>query len=95
MAILVVDTAAFPATTGTVLSPNVALYEGALPVPSRCHGRKRTPANSLQSVAEGRIAQLVEQLTLNQRVPGSSPGAPTKNFRRAIIALAWRTCHRT
>jgi hypothetical protein len=27
----------------------------------------------------GRIAQLVEQLTLNQRVPGSSPGAPTKN----------------
>ena len=26
----------------------------------------------------GRIAQVVEQLTLNQRVPGSSPGAPTK-----------------
>ncbi len=26
----------------------------------------------------GRIAQSVEQLTLNQRVPGSSPGAPTK-----------------
>src|SRR5215813_8797370 len=25
----------------------------------------------------GRIAQSVEQLTLNQRVPGSSPGAPT------------------
>src|SRR6218665_4166527 len=25
----------------------------------------------------GRIAQLVEQLTLNQRVPGSSPGAST------------------
>ncbi len=32
---------------------------------------------------DGRIAQLVEQLTLNQRVPGSSPGAPTieKFFR--------------
>src|SRR5271170_5806487 len=33
----------------------------------------------------GRIAQLVEQLTLNQRVPGSSPGAPTipaKDLRR-------------
>src|SRR5437868_4784432 len=29
----------------------------------------------------GRIAQLVEQLTLNQRVPGSSPGAPTKLFK--------------
>src|ERR1700744_4635214 len=27
--------------------------------------------------SDGRIAQLVEQLTLNQRVPGSSPGAPT------------------
>jgi hypothetical protein len=26
----------------------------------------------------GRIAQLVEQLTLNQRVLGSSPSAPTK-----------------
>ena len=30
-----------------------------------------------RSPASGRIAQLVEQLTLNQRVPGSSPGAPT------------------
>ena len=29
----------------------------------------------------GRIAQLVEQLTLNQRVPGSSPGAPTKQIK--------------
>ena len=28
----------------------------------------------------GRIAQLVEQLTLNQRVPGSSPGAPTNQI---------------
>jgi hypothetical protein len=27
--------------------------------------------------ASGRIAQLVEQLTLNQRVQGSSPCAPT------------------
>ena len=31
--------------------------------------------------AIGRIAQLVEQLTLNQRVLGSNPSAPTKNFR--------------
>jgi hypothetical protein len=29
----------------------------------------------------GRIAQLVEQLTLNQRVPGSSPGAPTNQIK--------------
>ncbi|GAN52473.1 hypothetical protein ME121_6619 [Methylobacterium sp. ME121] len=28
--------------------------------------------------AIGRIAQLVEQLTLNQRVLGSNPSAPTK-----------------
>ncbi len=27
----------------------------------------------------GRIAQVVEQLTLNQRVVGSSPTAPTNN----------------
>src|SRR5246127_5945752 len=33
----------------------------------------------------GRIAQLVEQLTLNQRVPGSSPGAPTKQSQ----ILSW------
>ena len=36
----------------------------------------------------GRIAQLAEQLTLNQRVPGSSPGAPTNEINGlAIIAL--------
>src|SRR3954452_5524099 len=31
----------------------------------------------LAIASDGRIAQLVEQLTLNQRVPGSSPGAST------------------
>jgi hypothetical protein len=37
----------------------------------------------------GRIAQLVEQLTLNQRVQGSSPCAPTNLFKalNAILAL--------
>ena len=35
----------------------------------------------------GRIAQVVEQLTLNQRVVGSSPTAPTKEIRE-IIDLA-------
>ena len=29
----------------------------------------------------GRIAQVVEQLTLNQRVVGSSPTAPTNDFK--------------
>src|SRR5262249_56544623 len=37
------------------------------------------PLRGLRRRHSGRIAQLVEQLTLNQRVPGSSPGAPTKN----------------
>ena len=31
--------------------------------------------------ALGRVAQLAEQLTFNQRVPGSSPGAPTKKIK--------------
>ncbi len=36
-----------------------------------------------------RIAQLVEQLTLNQRVRGSSPRAPTKDFNKlGKIALS-------
>jgi hypothetical protein len=35
------------------------------------------PLRGLCRRHSGRIAQLVEQLTLNQRVPGSSPGAPT------------------
>ena len=33
----------------------------------------------------GRIAQLVEQMTLNHRVPGSSPGAPTKPFKHLAV----------
>jgi hypothetical protein len=35
----------------------------------------------LSGPGSGRIAQLVEQMTLNHRVPGSSPGAPTKLFK--------------
>jgi hypothetical protein len=35
--------------------------------------------------AGGRIAQVVEQLTLNQRVVGSSPTAPTKDFNALAI----------
>ena len=37
----------------------------------------------------GRIAQLVEQLTLNQRVPGSSPGAPTIVSARLFPSSHW------
>ena len=41
----------------------------------------------LSGAGSGRIAQLVEQLTLNQRVPGSSPGAPTKQ-EQSLATLA-------
>ncbi|MDF2999451.1 MAG: hypothetical protein K0R27_5088 [Xanthobacteraceae bacterium] len=37
-----------------------------------------TPRSRGFGPRDGRIAQLVEQLTLNQRVLGSSPSAPTK-----------------
>ena len=33
----------------------------------------------------GRIAQVVEQLTLNQRVVGSSPTAPTKEINNLTL----------
>ena len=39
----------------------------------------------LSGPVSGRIAQLVEQMTLNHRVPGSSPGAPTKLFKNLAI----------
>ena len=47
------------------------------------------------SFSDGRIAQVVEQLTLNQRVVGSSPTAPTKdqnfNHMKALGgARIWR-----
>ncbi|CAN0504480.1 unnamed protein product, partial [Phaeothamnion confervicola] len=38
--------------------------------------KRRRPARDFRT-GSGRIAQLVEQMTLNHRVPGSSPGAPT------------------
>src|SRR5215469_17942663 len=36
----------------------------------------------------GRIAQLVEQLTLNQRVQGSSPCAPTNDFNNLARSVS-------
>src|SRR5690625_3341048 len=43
----------------------------------------------------GCIAQVVEQLTLNQRVPGSSPGTPTNEIIVIQLVTAcgqWRSC---
>jgi hypothetical protein len=48
--------------------------------------KPRAPGEIL-SRHSGRIAQLVEQLTLNQRVQGSSPCAPTIDFARLLSPL--------
>src|SRR5688572_5590809 len=45
------------------------------------------------ALVAGRIAQLVEQLTLNQRVPGSSPGAPTNQIKHLASGLVEQTAH--
>src|SRR2546429_152974 len=45
------------------------------------------PSGDLGGGKFGRIAQLVEQLTLNQRVPGSSPGAPTKILSEGLAGV--------
>src|ERR1700738_859265 len=42
----------------------------------------------LPGLSSGRIAQLVEQMTLNHRVPGSSPGAPTIQSSRTAETVA-------
>src|ERR1700681_3440643 len=41
---------------------------------------RRLSATTALEAWSGRIAQLVEQLTLNQRVVGSSPTAPTNHI---------------
>jgi hypothetical protein len=43
-----------------------------------------TETFSLSVVVRAMAALEMEQLTLNQRVQGSSPGAPTKTFRKSI-----------
>ena len=53
-------------------------------LPSRQAGGKVLSSRPLRVVnvhPRGRIAQLVEQLTLNQRVQGSSPCAPTNKIK--------------
>jgi hypothetical protein len=48
-----------------------------------------TPARAFaRDLGYGRIAQLVEQLTLNQRVAGSSPAAPAKQNQRLSCTFA-------
>src|SRR3954469_2625446 len=56
-----------------MITPPRGEFEGCAAPPDRLLSRLFV----VSSRVFGRIAQLVEQLTLNQRVPGSSPGAPT------------------
>ena len=55
----------FTAPTSLAIAPFPADGTLAFPPPKDC---------------DGRLAQLVEQLTLNQRVVGSNPTAPTNDF---------------
>ncbi len=54
---------------------------------SRVAFRSAAPRRRGQNRFDGRIAQLVEQLTLNQRVHGSSPCAPTIEINRLGVEL--------
>ncbi len=47
-----------------------------------------SPPQSAPKTGSGRIAQLVEQLTLNQRVLGSSPSASTTSFNNLALDAA-------
>ena len=47
-----------------------------------CVALRKASCVPIKPAAAGCIAQLVEQLTLNQRVTGSSPVTPTSRFRK-------------
>ena len=57
--------------------------------------KKHNPWSCLTCRRVGRIAQLVEQLTLNQRVLGSSPTSPTISKKRRCFYLRFRSDART
>src|ERR1035438_10658782 len=46
------------------------------------------PRRSMPAARQSRIAQLVEQLTVNQRVPGSSPGSGATFLRKRAASDA-------
>ena len=62
----------------------------SIPVPTKIRPGKSLEI-ALVDKGFGRIAQLVEQLTLNQRVVGSNPTAPTNKIKDlAPNYRAWR-----
>jgi hypothetical protein len=80
-------------TAGHPFPENNDVSNSARPRPRYCawHLLPGVLDNSLSAfIGVGRIAQLVEQLTLNQRVPGSSPGAPTNKFPTADAEITGR-----
>jgi hypothetical protein len=78
------DSGGFSALTlpadGLGITPRLAGHRG-IALLNDALLRRLFPAGS------GRIAQLVEQMTLNHRVPGSSPGAPTKHFKHLALRI--------
>src|ERR1700751_750734 len=76
-------------TTDSALQPIVTLFFTRSPcrglgVPwTGCRRFGKDPPLRSRCDRFGRIAQLVEQLTLNQRVQGSSPCAPTTHSPRS------------
>jgi hypothetical protein len=83
-------------TAGHPFPENNDISNSARPRPRYCawHLLPGVLDNSLSAfIGVGRIAQLVEQLTLNQRVPGSSPGAPTNKFPTADAEITGRDEH--
>jgi hypothetical protein len=69
-------------------SPKISLVATLDMAPAICYSRPRYDGGAIDAppAMDGRIAQLVEQLTLNQRVQGSSPCAPTIYRQNAGLA---------
>ena len=64
--------------------------EGPAPARQSLVGEVRDYAALVERTSRLALRQAQEQLTLNQRVPGSSPGAPTKQINNLAV---WRVEH--
>ncbi len=63
-----------------MLEARVGAQTSAGPFAIHRRGSDQDNIDQPKHVAGGRLAQLVEQLTLNQRVAGSNPASPTNLF---------------
>jgi hypothetical protein len=64
----------------TILNEECRSAAGILIAPTGRGARQSPPSPLYEATLRGCIAQLVEQLTLNQRAVGSNPTAPTIPF---------------